>query len=167
MQKSIMQKSIMQKSIMQTSIKLNKTFTHLLDNVNFDNIPQKIVNEIMKDGRPFSHFIEPWICLNYPLQHVKGCKSYDFTDYNFPETQYDEKTFTQRGCRYCPSNMLGQGRKFDKTIFEEKTKKLIFCIVSNINFPTIKIKFVEGTELLKKYPTGKIPLKDHDDFFKE
>ena len=28
------------------------------------------------------------------------------------EIKYDEKTFTNRGCKYCPSNMLGQGRTF-------------------------------------------------------
>ena len=119
---------------MQTSIKLNKTFTHLIGNATFDNIPQTMVNEIMKDGRPFSHFIEPWVCLNYPLQHIKGCKSYDFIDNDFPETLYDEKTFTRRGCSYCPSNMLGQGRKFNKAIFEEKTKNLNLLTPTDMKF---------------------------------
>ena len=60
--------------------------------------------------------------------------------------------------------MLGQGRTFDQAVFEEKTKKLIFCIVSNINFPNIKVRFVEGETLLKNYPKGVIPLKEHDKF---
>ena len=47
----------------------------------------------------------------------------------------------------------------------EKSKKLIFCIVSNVNFPEIKIKFVNGEELANKYPTGVIPLNDHNKFF--
>ena len=61
--------------------------------------------------------------------------------------------------------MLGQGRKFDEKIFVEKSNKLIFCIVSNINFPEIKIKFVNGSELVKLYPKGKISVQDYVKFF--
>ena len=64
-----------------------------------------------------------------------------------------------------PSNMIGEGRKFDKEIFEEKAKKLIYIIVSNINFPEIKIKFVRGIDLIVDYPDGKIPSKDFVKFF--
>jgi hypothetical protein len=149
----------------QISVELNKTFNHKIENYNFGNLSDEICKEIWKDGRPFSHFIEEWIANNYPLTHIKGCKKYDFTDKNYPEILYDEKTFTKKGCSFCPSNMLGQGREFNKEIFEDKTKKLVFCIVSNIDFPNIKIRFVKGTELLIKYPTGKIPSKDFIEFF--
>ena len=147
------------------SVELNKTFNHTIENVNFDNLPIESVYEIMKDGRAFSHFIEPWISSNYPLTHVKGCKNYDFKDNNCDEILYDEKTFTKNGCNFCPSNMKGQGRTFNQEIFEEKSKKLIFCIVSNVKFPNIKIRFVKGEDLIKKYPKGNIDLKDHIIFF--
>ena len=49
---------------------------------------------------------------------------------------------------------------------EEKTKKLIFGIVSNINFPEIKVKFVTGIDLLKDYPKGIITRDQHNEFFK-
>ena len=150
---------------MNTSIQLDKTFTHKLDSIVFDNLPSEIILEILKDGRPFSHFIEKWLEHNYPLDHITGCKKYDFVDRNYSDTKYDEKTFTKRGCYYMPSNMLGQGRKFDKDVFESKTKELIFCIVSNINFPEIKIRFVQGIDLLKKYPNGKIPIGEYENFF--
>ena len=147
------------------SVELNKTFEHTISNYGFGNLPDEVCKEHWTDGRPFSHFIEAWIAENYQLEHIKGCKKYDFTDKKYPKILYDEKTFTRGGCRFCPSNMIGQGRAFNQTIFEEKSKKLIFCIVSNINFPNIKIRFVKGEELLMKYPKGKIPLKDEIEFF--
>ena len=147
------------------SVELNKTFNHTIEKYTFGNLPDGICKEIWKDGRPFSHFIEGWLAENYPLIHIKGCKEYDCNDKNFPVILYDEKTFRKKGCAFCPSNMLGQGRKFDKEIFEEKTKKMVFCIVSNIDFPNIKIRFVKGTELLVKYKTGKIPSNDFIKFF--
>lgn len=149
----------------QCSVELNKTFIHTITNVSFGELPIELVNEIFKDGRPFSHFIEKWIEKNYPLKHIPGCKKYDFTDINHEETKYDEKTFTKGGCKYCPSNMIGQGRVFNQKEFEEKSKKMVFCIVSNINFPEIKIRFMKGEDLIKIYPKGIINLKDHNKFF--
>jgi hypothetical protein len=147
------------------SVELNKTFEHTIQNYSFGNLPNEVCKEHWKDGRPFSHFIEAWIAENYPLTHIKGCKKYDFTDKKYPEKLYDEKTFTKRGCKFCPSNMIGQGRSFNKEEFEKKSRKLIFCIVSNIDFPNIKIRFVRGIELIAKYPKGKISSKDFIKFF--
>jgi len=149
----------------QPSVELNKTFNHTIENYNFGNLPNEICIEILKDGRPFSHFIEKWIDHNYPLTHIPGKKGYDFIDKAYPEILYDEKTFTQNGCKFCPSNMLGQGRKFDQERFINHCEKLIFCIVSNINFPNIKIRFVRGVDLMKNYPRGEIPLNKIIEFF--
>ena len=146
-------------------IKYNTTFTHIIENFSFGNLEKSAIISIYKDGRAFSHFIEPWLAINYPLIHVTGCKKYDHTDINDENIKYDQKTFTSRGCKFMPSNMIGEGRKFDGEIFKEKASKLIYIIVSNINFPEIKIKFVRGTELLVKYPTGKISSKHFEEFF--
>jgi hypothetical protein len=121
--------------------------------------------EIFKDGRAFSHFIEAWLAITYPLTHIKRCKQYDHTDVNDETVKYDQKTFTMRGCKFMPSNMIGEGRKFDKEIFETKAQKLNYIIVSNVNFPEIKIKFVKGTDLINTYPNGVIPSKDFIKFF--
>ena len=157
--------SVLKNPELQSSVVLNKTTTVTIPSVTFGNIPSEKVIELFKDGRVSSHFIEVWISENFPVQHVKGCKKYDFIDEKYPDTKYDEKTFTKRGCNFCPSNMLGQGRKFDKVVFQEKTKNLIFCIASVVDFPVLKVKFVRGTDLIEKYPKGSIPFKDHIKFF--
>jgi hypothetical protein len=151
--------------LLPVSVLLDVTFTHTLINIGFDGLPPSAIQDIFKDGRVFAHFIEVWLASKYPITHISGCKSYDFTDTNYPETIYDEKTFTKNGCKFYPSNMIGEGRSFDKELFEKKAKKLIYCIVSNVNFPEIKIKFVRGIHLLKLYPKGEIPLKDYVKFF--
>ena len=150
------------------SVTFDTTYTHVIENFGFGDIPISEVIEIYKDGRPFSHFIEAWLAHNYPLiRNQNKCGKYDFTDRNNENIKYDEKTFTKTkgGCKFMPSNMIGEGRTFNKEIFEEKAKKLIYIIVSNIHFPVIKIKFVRGIHLMIRYPTGIIPLKDFDKFF--
>jgi len=155
--------------IVISTIKFNTTFIHTIQNVAFGNLPLEVCVSILKDGRAFSHFIEPWLEKNYPpLKHIKGCKDHDFEVDGVDggeNLQFDQKTFTAGGCNFMPSNMIGQGRKFDQKAFDEKTNKLLYIIISNINFPEIKIKFVRGIDLVIDYPKGKIPFKDFDKFF--
>jgi len=147
------------------NIKYNTTFIHIIENLGFGNLEQSEIINIYKDGRPFSHIIEIWLAINYPLIHITGCKKYDHTDINNENIKYDQKTFTKKGYKFMPSNMIGEGRKFDKKIFEEKAKGLIYIIISNVEFPKIKIKFVKGIDLIIDYPYGKIPSKDLIKFF--
>jgi len=144
---------------------LERTYTHLLNNIAFSTLSNETLNCIFKDGRVFSHLIEAWISQEYNVTHIKGCKGYDFVSGENDSIKIDQKTFTNGGLSFTPSNMKGQGRVFDRETFEKKTKDLQFCCVSNINFPEIKIKFIAGTTLLQLYPKGIIPLHDHDKFF--
>ena len=147
-------------------IPFNVTFLHTIQNYGFGNVTNDVCIKLLKDGRGFSLFIESWLEQNFPsLKRIEGCKGHDLEDIADKNIKYEQKTFTKGGCSFTPSNMKGVGRKFDQAVFEEKTKKLIFIIVSNIDFPNIKIKFVSGTDLLVNYPDGKIPLKDFDKFF--
>ena len=152
-------------NLVKKQIIFNKTYVFTLADYSFGNLSSLMVTNIFKDGRVFSHFIEKWLSVNFQLLHILGCKSYDLVDENDENIKYDQKTFTSRGCKYMPSNMIGQGRTFDKDIFELKAKDLNYIIVSNVNFPEIKIKFVKGIDLLIDYPNGTIPSKDHIKFF--
>ena len=147
------------------SVVFNKTILKTISNVSFGDLPQEVIRNIFKDGRIFSHFIERVLAQDYGLTHVTGCQGYDIVDPSNPEIKYEQKTFTGNGCKIMPSNMIGQGRKFDKTIFHEKAASLNYVIVSNIGFPDIKIRFVKGADLIAQYPSGEIKLKDHDTFF--
>jgi hypothetical protein len=153
-------------SMVAMAMPFNVTFLHTISNYGFGNVPNNVCIRQLKDGRHFSAFIEPWLEQNYPsLKWIGGCKGHDFEDIADKNIKYEQKTFTKDGCSFTPSNMKGVGRTFNQTIFEEKTKKLIFIIVGNIDFPNIQIKFVRGTDLLVSYPKGKIPRKDFDKFF--
>jgi hypothetical protein len=146
-------------------IELDKTYEFLIENISFDSLPPEILRDIFLDGRAFSHFIEPWLTTQFPLRHVKGCKEYDHVGIDDPETLYDAKTMTRGGCKFCPSNMLGAGRRFDPTVFVEKAKKLIYIVVCNVDFPKIQIRFVRGDELASRYPNGTISLSDRTAFY--
>jgi hypothetical protein len=147
------------------AIVFNTTIERKIENVSFDTLPVEVLHELFKDGRIFSHFMERILAKDYGLTHVPGCKGHDIVDPVNPDIKYEQKSFTANGCKFMPSNMIGQGRHFDKEVFDEKSKHLIYVIVSNLHFPTLKIRFIKGPELAAKYPNGEIKLKDHDNFF--
>jgi hypothetical protein len=149
------------------SIIFNTTIVRKISNVSFDTLTPEVLKELFTDGRIFSHFIEHMLAQDYGLRHVKGCKGYDIVDPSNPEIKYEQKTFTQNGCKIMPSNMIGQGRHFDMSVFHEKAAGLNYIIVSNIAFPELKIKFIKGSDLISQYPNGEIKLKDHDKFFRD
>jgi hypothetical protein len=144
---------------------LNKTVTQVIDNFAFGDLPRETLIKIYKDGRVASHFLEHMISRQDTLTHVGGCKDHDMIDPTDTSIEYDEKTFTQGGCKFMPSSMIGTGRQFEEKAFLEKANKMIYVVASVVNFPEIKIRYVKGGELAKKYPKGIIPLKDHDEFF--
>jgi hypothetical protein len=147
------------------SIVFDETFTKKIANVSFGNLPQATLLELFGDGRIFSHFMERMLALDYGLKHVTGCQGHDLVDATDATIKYEQKTFTRNGCKFMPSNMIGQGRHFDKAVFDEKVKGLIYIIVSNVHFPELKIRFVKGADLAAMYPKGEIKFNDHDKFF--
>lgn len=152
---------------MSRQIVFNQTVSDKIENIAFGDLPREVLYELFKDGRIFAHFMERLLAQWYGLEHVSGCKGHDLINKTNPDDKYEQKTFTENGCKIMPSNMIGQGRKFDKDIFHKKAEKLTYIIVSNINFPNIKIRFVKGSELVSKYPNGIIHRKQHDTFFNE
>ena len=149
------------------SMKEDTSFTFKLTNINFDSLDKSILDSMFKDGRIFSHLSERWLEDNCPmLKHISGCKDHDFVN-KTDDTKYDAKTWTSRKLDFRPSNMLGKGRTFDKEIFDEKCNKLTYIVVSNIDFPEIKVRFIKGSDLVQLYPKGYISTNKNelDKFF--
>ncbi|NBO70355.1 MAG: hypothetical protein EBU66_11910 [Bacteroidetes bacterium] len=152
-------------SMSRIPIVFNTTNTKVVEHFAFGNLSRDELIDMYRDGRAFSFPSERLVAKDYGLQRIPGCEDHDFIDPTNPDVKYDAKTFTPRGCGFMPSSMKGTGRTFDKALFEEKSKGLHFIIISNVHFPEIKIRFVEGLQLLERYPKGQIPFKDHDAFF--
>jgi hypothetical protein len=151
---------------MPTSVILNTTVTKLIANYSFGTLSTEVLNNLFKDGRIAAHFMEEMLAQDFGLTRIPGCQDHDLVDPSDTSLRYEEKTFTRNGCKIVPSNMLGQGRHFNQEVFEKKASGLIYAIVSVVNFPEIKIRFVRGIDLLPLYPKGEITLSQHEDFFK-
>ena len=148
---------------MRYEYKLNKTFEFNLTNISFDNIPSDKLIKLFTDGRHASHILELWIETNFVGVKKHNVKDHDFIDdsNNFMEA----KNFTKNGAKFMPSRMLGVGRKYIEEEAHKVIKSNIYVITDINDMPKIKMKFIKGIDLLKKYPNAIIPFKLRDEFF--
>ena len=127
----------MEESILRgPSVELNETQHHIIYNFGFSNLSLETNQTIFKDKYVFLKFIEKWICKNYPI-NFNG----HFEDHYDNSVIYNIYVFTQDGC-----------------VIDERDKKNIICIVSNIDFPTINIRFIKGIDIFKMFKNGNITL---------
>ena len=149
------------------NIQLNKTFTFNIKDISFGDLSTEVLNEILTDGRLVSHFLERQLEIWFPeLTFVDG-KGHDHIDTD--GKLYDQKCFTHGGLAFAPSNMIGKGRHIVEDVATEHCKKIIYICCDVIDFPTVNVRFVKGTDLLKEFPAFKIKnrktIPDRENFF--
>jgi hypothetical protein len=128
----------------------------------FGTLSQSVVNQLFKDGRVASPFLERQLELWFPdLTFVDG-KGYDHVDTVFQK--YDAKCFTKRGAKFCPSNMLGVGRSVNEEKLWKHAVDMVYIFCDIVDFPQVRVVYKKGSDLLK-YPKGSIPFKDRNVLF--
>lgn len=140
---------------------MTQTFT--IDNVSFGDLTKEQCNDILTDGRLASHFLERQLEIWYPYLTFVDGKGHDHVDTD--GNLYDQKCFTRGGLAFAPSNMIGKGRSIDEAVATKHCKDIIYICCDIIDFPTVRVKFVTGEELMKDYPKFKVPYKDREVFF--
>ena len=147
-----------------SQIKINHTYNFEIDNFSFGDIPQEELIANFRDGRCCSWFLEPQLTKWFTdLKRVLGNKDHDHIDSS--GRKYDAKNFTKRGLQFKPSNQIGAGRVFDQEMAHQKASSLIYICCDIVEFPKIRVRFVEGVELIEKYPKCKISPKHRMEFF--
>jgi len=61
--------------------------------------------------------------------------------------------------------MLGQGRVFIEEEAHAVVKSNIYCIADIIDMPVVRFIFIEGKELLERYPSCKVKISERNDLF--
>ena len=134
------------------NIELNKTYKFEIKNFSFADITREELIRNFQDGRCCSWFMEPQITKWFPeLSRVLGNK----------------KNFTKNGLVFMPSSQLGTGRKFNESVAHEKAERLIYICCDIVDFPTIRVRFAKGLNLIRKYPKCRINKSLREEFFND
>jgi len=139
-------------------IEKNKTYEFSLKGqVSFGSVSENRVYELLQDGRLASFFLEEQLQHWFPeLTRIEGNKDHDHVD--LLENKYDAKNFTKAsGLSFKPSNQMGAGRKFVAEVAHEKALNLCYICCDIVEFPRVRVKFVDGADLINEYPKCEIP----------
>tara|TARA_B100000745_G_scaffold199345_1_gene131491 strand:- start:1068 stop:1520 length:453 start_codon:yes stop_codon:yes gene_type:complete len=147
--------------------KLNKVYNKEIVGFSFGELPREELIELFKDGRVASKFLEKCVAKWFPEIRNVDQPHYDHID--IEGNKIEQKGFTRNGCKFVPSSMIGKNRHIDLNELAKGIKEhnLTYSIVDIVEFPSIKIKFVNGKKLLSEYSSGQINSNQRHEFFAE
>ena len=137
------------------------TFT--IDNISFGDLSDSELAVMFTDGRLASHFLERQLTKWYPFLEFVDKRGYDHIDNE--GQKYDQKCFTKGGLGFAPSHMGGKGRVFNKEEAHAHAKDIIYICCDVVDFPTVRVKFAKGEELIQEFPKCKIAYSKREEFF--
>ena len=150
------------------AIECNKIYTfNLTGRFSFGNLPEVVLIDLYKDGRVASKMLEhqlpPW----FPELSFVDQTGYDHVAVNNSDDKFELKCFTKRGAVYAPSNMVGKGRSIVlETVYQHAID--ITYVFADINdFPSVRIIFKKGKDLIQLFPFAKIKFKERSLLFNE
>jgi hypothetical protein len=144
-------------------IKYNKNYDFTLQ-AKFGNLTKETVQEVLKDGRLASHFLERQLEVDFPELIFVNAKGYDHIRKN-SDILYDQKCFTKGGLRFAPSSMIGAGRKIDFNEAHAHAKTIDYIACDIVDFPKVRVRFVKGTDLVEKYPSCQVKFNQREELF--
>ena len=119
----------------------------------FGELSESILIDIYKDGRFATEFISRDLEQYFNGLTYVDQAWFDFTDQEFGQVEQKQIT-TASGFKFCPSFMIGKGRKVDRDLVATyiKDNALHYLVVSTIHFPIIHIRLIPGVRLLEIFP---------------
>lgn len=115
--------------------------------IQFGSLDAEFLYDMFKDGRfccePLSRHIESMFD---DLTFVDK-KGYDFIGQG---RKIEKKQITNSGLKFCPSSMIGAGRKvnLNEVVSHIIDNNLLYILADITEFPKVRVVFVEGEYLL-------------------
>tara|TARA_B100000287_G_C20238189_1_gene625012 strand:+ start:99 stop:581 length:483 start_codon:yes stop_codon:yes gene_type:complete len=141
-------------------IELNKIYSFKVDELFHPNCPKGVVtsmtDKIRKDGRTSSPIItsfvsEKWFTF---LEYVDE-KFRDFVGCGY---NIEKKMWSRHSTKFCPSYMVGSGRKIDpkESLQICKDNKLVYLFANATDFPNVYVTFRDGVEMHERHKSCSI-----------
>ena len=138
----------------------------LIMNYSFGNVPMSTLDELFKDGRVISRFIEAEVAERFEglrLAESTNANGYDIVGRGGKKLEV--KTFTKGGCKFVPSYMVGSGRKIDAEKARKETVAKYLCLADVTEFPYVSVVFKRFDDVWEQYPKGSISPNKREELF--
>jgi hypothetical protein len=106
--------------------------------------------EYFKDGRRGSFVVERRIAREIIGGKISESEGSSFDVYDSEGNKWEVRSLTQRGIYFCPSNMVGKGRKFAEAGFQAKLRGIKGYYVARITtFPEVEVFKIDSKQVRK------------------
>jgi hypothetical protein len=106
--------------------------------------------EYFKDGRRGSFVVERRIAREIIGGKIAETEGKSFDVYDSKGNKWEVRSLTQRGIYFCPSNMVGKGRKFAEAGFQAKLRGIKGYYVARITtFPEVEVFKIDSKQVRK------------------
>jgi hypothetical protein len=115
------------------------------------------VREYFTDGRRISFLLERRISREIVKGKLAASEGASFDLLDSKGGKWEVRSLTRRGIYFCPSYMMGSGRRFEEAGFLKKLKEIEGYIVSDIElFPNVPVWVVSAADVENWYLTGQL-----------
>lgn len=123
-------------------------------------ISENDVKEYFTDGRRVSFILERRIANDIIQGKIADSESASYDVVDSKGKKWEVRCISNKGVYFCPSNMVGKGRTFDKAGFLEKLEKIDGYILADIvQFPDIPCWIISSDDVKKWWNNGKLNTK--------
>jgi len=139
-------------------------------NVQFGDIIEDNLNEVLRDGRVCSFLIYNQLPIWYPDFEIAH-----HADANFlmkkdldDVSLYNSRMFTDNGLNFAMSKMIGSNRPgLDPIVYRKFINhyNLQYILTDIVDFPEVRVKFISADKLITMYPNAIIPEFDREVLF--
>jgi hypothetical protein len=106
--------------------------------------------EYFKDGRRGSFVVERRVAREIFEGKIAETEGESFDIYDDEGNKWEVRSLTKGGLYFCPSNMVGKGRKFEEAGFQAKLDELKgYCVARITTFPEVEIYKIESEQVRK------------------
>lgn len=150
------------------TIECNKIYKfNLTGRFSFGDLPEVVLSNLYKDGRVASKMLEHQFPHWFPELRFVDKTGYDHVDVINSNNKFELKCFTKRGAVYAPSNMVGKGRKIILEKVYQHAASITYAFADINDFPSVRIIFKRGTDLIQTFPFAKIKYRERNLLFNE
>jgi len=106
--------------------------------------------EYFKDGRRGSFVVERRIAREIIGGRISETEGSSFDVYDSEGNKWEVRSLTKGGVYFCPSNMVGKGRKFEEAGFQAKLDEIKGYYVARITtFPEVEVFKIDVEQVRK------------------
>ena len=110
-----------------------------------------------QDGRRCSFITERRIAREFIGGRIADSEGAAYDIFDLDNKKWEVRSLTHSGIYFCPSYMVGSGRKFEEAGFLNKIKEIEGYYVAKITtFPEVPVYEIDSDQVLDWYKKGKL-----------